>query len=211
MDIRKVETIMNWPTPRSVIEARSFHGLSKYYRKLIRQFSSICASMLDTIKGGMKNKFIWNEHANKIFELLKEKMYTQLVLVLPSFEKILTIECDSNNVAIGVILSQEGKIVAFNFKKLSEAKRKYSPYDLEMYALVQALRKWRRYFIPKEFIVYSDNQPLSFLNSQEKLSHNHMKWVEYLQAYTFNIKHKKGVLNKVADAFSRRALTLQEI
>lgn len=65
--------------------------------------------------------------------------------------------------------------------------------------------------LPKEFIVYSDNQALSFLNSQEKLSHRHMKWVEYLQAYTFNIKHKKGALNKVADALSKRVLTIQEI
>ena len=59
--------------------------------------------------------------------------------------------------------------------------------------------------------MYSDNQELSFLNSQEKLSHKNMKWVEYLKAYTFNIKNKKGVLNKVVDALSRRALTIQEI
>ena len=78
-----------------------------------------------------------------------------------------------------------------------------------MYALVQALRKWRPYLLQKECIVYSDNQALSFLNSREKLSHKHMKWVEYLQAYTFNIKHKKGVLNKVVDVLPRRAFTLQ--
>lgn len=131
--------------------------------------------------------------------MLKEKIATQPVLVLPSFVKLFTIECDASNVAIGAVLSQEGRPMDFHSEKLSEAKKKYSSYDLEMYALVRALRKWRHYLLPKEFIVYSDNQALSFLNSQEKLSHRHMKWVEYLQAYTFNIKHKKGVLNKVAD------------
>lgn len=211
MDKSKVEAIMNWLTPRSTTEVISFHGLSQYYRNFIRQFSAICAPILDTIKGGMKTRFIWNEQANKMFELLKEKIATQPVLVFPSFEKIFTIECDASNIAIGAILNKEGRSVAFHSEKLSEANKKYSSYDLELYELFQALRKWRHYFLPKEFIVYSDNQVLSFLNSQEKLSHKHMKWVEYIQSYTFNIKHKKGFLNKVADALSRRALTIQEI
>jgi ribonuclease HI len=72
--------------------------------------------------------------------------------------------------AIGVVLSQEGRAVAFFSETLNEAKRKYSTYDLELYAMVQALKKWRHYLIPKEFVVYTDNHALSFLNSQEKLS-----------------------------------------
>lgn len=92
MDRSEVEAILNWPTPKIATEVRSFHGLAQYYRKFIRQFSVICAPMLDTIKGGMKTKFVWNEQANKIFELLKEKIATQPILVLPSFEKLFTIE-----------------------------------------------------------------------------------------------------------------------
>ena len=65
--------------------------------------------------------------------------------------------------------------------------------------------------MPKKFIVYIDNHALSFLNRQEKLNHRHVKWMEYLQSYTFKIKHKKGVENKVSDALSRRNLTIQEI
>ena len=80
-----------------------------------------------------------------------------------------------------------------------------------MYALVQSLKKWRHYLLPKEFIVYTDNQALSFINSQEKLNHRHMKWVETLQAFTFSIKHKKGVSNKVVDALSRITLTSSKI
>lgn len=64
---------------------------------------------------------------------------------------------------------------------------------------------------PKEFVVYTDNQALSFLNSQEKLNHRHIKWVEYLQSCKFTIKHKKGQCNKVAFALSMRLLIMQEV
>lgn len=112
---------------------------------------------------------------------------------------------------IGVVLSQEGRPIAFFSEKLNDAKRRYSSYDLEMYALVQSLKKWRHYLLPKEFIVFTNNQALSFINNQEKLNHRNMKWVETLQAFTFNLKHKKGVNNKVADALRRRILTMNQI
>ena len=139
--------------------------------------------------------------------MLKKKVSEQPILSLPDFNKVFQVECDASKVAIGAVLSEEGKLVAFSSEKLNETKHKYSSYDLEMYALVEALKRWRYYLLPKEFVVYTDNQALSFLNSQDKLSHRHMKWVEYLQAYTFTIKHKKGI-NKVADALSRRNLTI---
>ena len=65
--------------------------------------------------------------------------------------------------------------------------------------------------LPKEFVVYTNNHALSFLNRQEKLNHMHVKWMEYIQAYSFTIKHKKGVANKVAYAISRRNLTIQDV
>ncbi|GLJ13208.1 hypothetical protein SUGI_0207710 [Cryptomeria japonica] len=211
MDPEKVERILNWPSPRSMTEVRSFHGLASFYRKFIRGFSQVCAPILETIKGGQKCKFVWTKEAEEAFQSLKQKVAKQSILAFPDFQKVFTIECDASNVSIGVVLSQESRPIAFFSEKLNESKRKYSSYDLEMYALVQALKKWRHYLLPKEFVVYTDNQALSFLNSQEKLSHKNMKRVESIQAYTFTIKHKKGVANKVADALSRRSLIVQEV
>ena len=73
------------------------------------------------------------------------------------------------------------------------------------------LKSGGHYLLPREFLVYIDNHALIFLNGQEKLNQRHLKWVEYLKAYTFVIKQKKCVRNKVADALSRRVLDIQEI
>lgn len=211
MDPSKVEAILNWSTPRSVGDVIIFHGLASFYRKFINNFSNICAPMIDTIKGGRKCKFSWTSKADRDFEYLKKRVAHQPILVLLDFNNIFNIECDASNQAIGVVLSQEGRPVAFFSEKLNVAKRKYSSYDLDSYAMVQSLKKWRHYLLPREFVVYTNNHALSFLNGWDKLNHRHMKWVEYLQAYTFTIKHKKGQDNKVADSLRRITLFVQEV
>ena len=69
--------------------------------------------------------------------------------------------------------------------------------------MIQSLKKWRNYLIPKEFVLYNDNQALQFITRQEKLNQKHEKWVEFMQNFTFIIKHIVGTANKVADALSR--------
>jgi hypothetical protein len=87
---------------------------------------------------------------------------------------------------------------------------KYSTYDKEFYVVIQALKKWRHYLMPKDFVLYSDNHVLQFVSQQEKLNQKHAKWVEYMQNFTFVIKHISGTTNKVVDALSRKCLLLQE-
>lgn len=77
--------------------------------------------------------------------------------------------------------------------------------------MVKALKKWRYYLLPKEFVVYTNNHALSFLNGQEKLNQWNLKWVESLQAYNFVIKHNRGVSNKIEDALGRRVLIILKI
>jgi Pyruvate/2-oxoacid:ferredoxin oxidoreductase delta subunit len=72
------------------------------------------------------------------------------------------------------------------------------------------LKKWRQYLVPKEFVLYSDNQDLQFITRQEKLNKRHAKWIEYMKNFTFFIKHISGNANKVVDALTRRCLILQE-
>jgi hypothetical protein len=76
--------------------------------------------------------------------------------------------------------------------------------------MIQSLKKWRHYLIPKEFFLYSDNQALQFITRQEKLNQKHAKWVEFMKNFTFVIKHIVGTANKVASSLSRRSLIVQE-
>ena len=163
------------------------------------------APITECMKPGL---FIWTKAANKAFEEIKSKMVNPPILRLPDFEKVFEVACDASHVGIGAVLSQEGHPVAFFSEKLNGAKKKYSTYDLEFYAVVQTIRHWQHYLSYKEFVLYSDHEALRYLNSQKKLNSRHAKWSSFLQLFTFNLRHCAGIENKVADALSRKTLLL---
>jgi hypothetical protein len=130
--------------------------------------------------------------------------------VLSDFKKTFQVKCDASGFAIGVVLSQEDRLISYFSEKLNEAKVKYSMHDKDFYAIIQALKKWRHYLIPKEFVLYSDNHVLQFVTQHEKLNQRHVKWVEYMKNFTFVTKHIYGTANKVDDSLSEKCLLLQE-
>jgi hypothetical protein len=142
MDPDKVEVIKNLPSPKNVFEVRSFHGLAIFYRKFIRNFSGISALMMDIVKKRHKS-FHWTEEAEKSFNLLKRKITEQPILMLLDFQRTFQVKCDARGFEIGEVLSQEDRPIAYFNKKLNEAKVKYSTYDKDFYAIIQALKKWR--------------------------------------------------------------------
>jgi hypothetical protein len=209
MDLEKVKEIKEWSSPRSMFEVRRFYGLVSFYSKFIRDFSGIFVSMMDTMKKKHKS-FKWTEEAERSFNILKEKIIERPTMVLSNFEKTFQVRCDASGVAIGAVLSQDNRPVSYFSEKLNETKRKYSTYDKEFYAIIQALKKWRHYLVPHEFFLYSDNQALQFIIRKEKLNQKHAKWVEFMQKFTFFIKHIAGNDNKVVDALRRTCLILRE-
>jgi hypothetical protein len=107
---------------------RSFHGLVGFYRNFIRNFSGICAPILDTVKKRHKY-FKWIEKAEESFNILKEKITEQPILVLPNFKKTFQVRSDASGVAIGVVLSQDNRHVAYFNENLNDTKKNYSTYD----------------------------------------------------------------------------------
>lgn len=110
---------------------------------------------------------------------------------------------DASILGVGAVLSQEGKTIEFLSEKLTEARQKWSTYELEFYAVIRALRKWRHYLIHKDFVLYTDHQYLKYIQSQSPSNRMHASWISTLKEYTFPIQHKSGLNNKVADELSR--------
>lgn len=153
----------------------------------------------------MKNvSFSWNNKAAAAFNLVKHKLTTAPLLVLPNFDIPFELHCNASKLGIGAVLSQGGRPIAFYSEKLAGARARYSTYDIEFYAIVQSIKHWRHYLAHREFVLFTDHVALKYLGTQDKISSREATWTSYLQQFTFVIKHQSGKLNKVADALSRR-------
>nr|GEW47875.1 hypothetical protein [Tanacetum cinerariifolium] len=177
VDERKVQAIRDWPVPRSIQQVRSFHALASFYRRFVKNFSTLVAPITELTK---LKQFAWNSQAQTAFEELKKQLSSTPVLALPCFDEVFEVECDASEVGIGVVLSQLGRPIAYFSEKLNETKQRYSTYDKEFYAIVRAL------------------------DQATQVTSRHAKWVDYLQAFNFTIQHKSGKLIKGVDALSRK-------
>ncbi|KAG7564287.1 Reverse transcriptase domain [Arabidopsis suecica] len=202
VDEEKIKAIREWPTPTSIRHVRSFHGLASFYRRFVRDFSTVAAPMTVVIKKNVP--FSWGEAQDQSFNTLKERLTQAPVLALPDFEVMFEVECDASGLGIGVVLHQRKRPVAFFSEKLSGAALNYPTYDKELYALVRALETWQHYLLSKEFIIHTDHETLKHLKGQTSLKRRHAKWLEFIETFPYVIKYKKGKENVVADALSRR-------
>ncbi|XP_073038070.1 LOW QUALITY PROTEIN: uncharacterized protein [Primulina eburnea] len=202
VDEDKVSAIRDWPTPTTVGQVRSFHGLASFYRRFVKDFSTLAAPMTAVIKKNVP--FYWGEEQEKSFNIIKQKLINAPLLVLPDFANTFEIECDASGVGIGGVLMQGGRPVAYFSEKLNGAALNYPTYDKEFYALVRTLETWQHYLRPKEFVIHTDHESLKHLKGQQKLNKRHAKWVAFIETFPYMIKYKQGKENVVADALSRR-------
>ncbi|CAN4123517.1 unnamed protein product [Withania somnifera] len=204
VDEEKVEAIKSWPTPTNASDVWSFHGLASFYRRFLKDFSSISSPLTGLIKKDIP--FIWGKEQEESFQDLKDKLSSSPLLQLPNFEKAFEVECDASGVGIGGVLMQEGKPLAYFSEKLKGASLNYSTYDKELYALVRVLAHWQHYLWHKEFVIRTDHESLKYLKGKSRLNKRHAKWVEFIETFPYIIHYKSGKENVVADALSRRFL-----
>ncbi|KAK1664786.1 hypothetical protein QYE76_052945 [Lolium multiflorum] len=135
VDSSKVDAIHNWPTPTTVGQVCSFHGLAGFYRRFVKDFSTIACPLNELTKKNVP--FVWGKAQQNAFDELKKRLTEAPLLVLPNFAKTFEIECDASGLGIGGVLMQDGKPVAYYSEKLDGARLNYPIYDKELYALMK--------------------------------------------------------------------------
>jgi hypothetical protein len=209
----KVAAITEWEAPTSVTEVRSFLGLTGYYRRFVRGYATLALPLTQLTKNDVP--FRWTRETQGAFDALKKAIRSAPVLAMPNVDLAFTVTTDASNYAIGAVLSQDGPDgehpVAFMSKTLSDVERKYSAYDKEMFAILEAIRLWRPYLSYDKFLVLTDHAPLTRLFKQKELNQRQTRWIETLSEYTFDIVYKPGKTNVVADALSRRREALNAV
>lgn len=205
-DPEKVIAIRNIKIPRTTREVRSFLGTAGWYRRFIKDFASISAPLTDTLK--KSRKFVMTTEAIEAFERLKKALTTAPVLRHADFTKRFWIQCDASDYGIGAVSyqlndRQEEHPIAFYSQKLNSCQKNYTVTEKECLAAVMAIRKFRPYVEMMPFTVVTDHASLKWLMSLKDLSGRLARWSLQLQAFNFDIQHRKGTDNVVADMLSR--------
>ncbi|GAU47719.1 hypothetical protein TSUD_285060 [Trifolium subterraneum] len=156
VDPSKVEAVLNWERPRTVSEVRSFLGLAGYYRRFILGFSKITLPLTRLTRKGAA--FVWDELCENSFNLLKQKLTSAPVLVIPDPDKKYVMYCDASNKGLGCVLMQEGAVVAYATRQLKPHEENYPTHDLELAAIIFALKIWRHHLYGVQFALYNDHK-----------------------------------------------------
>ncbi|GMI81659.1 hypothetical protein HRI_001835200 [Hibiscus trionum] len=208
VDPSKVEAIQLWPEPTTTKEVRGFLGLAGYYRKFIQGFATLASPLTDLLRKG--EAFEWTDQAREAFHSLKGKLCSAPVLGLPDFTKDFVVETDASGVGIGAVLTQGDRPIAYYSQKLSPRMQGASTYHREMYAITQAVGKWRQYLLGRRFVIVTDQKSLRELTQQTIQTPEQQKWLSKLIGYDFEIRYRPSKLNSVADALSRKTSLSEE-
>jgi len=127
------------------------------------------------------------------------------VLTLPDIHKDFVVFCDASRQGLGCVLIQDGKVVAYASRQLKVHERNYPTHDLELAAVVHALKIWRHYLIGNKCEIYTDHKSLKYIFTQSELNLRQRRWLELIKDYNLDLQYHPGKANVVADALSRKA------
>ncbi len=152
-----------------------------------------------------EKKFVWSEQCQESFEQLKEKLTSAPILVLPDNRKDFVIYCDASRQGLGGVLMQDGKVVAYALRQLRPHEENYPTHDLELAAMVHALKIWRHYLIGNHCDIYTDHKSLKYIFTQSDLNLRQRRWLELIKDHDLEVHYHPGKANVVADALSRKS------
>jgi hypothetical protein len=199
-DPLKIQAIDDWPTPKSIKGLRGFLGLSGFYRKFVKNYTSIAHPLTELLK---KDAFKWSSEAQASFDALKSALVSVPVLALPDFSVPFVVQTDASGQAMGAVLLQGDHPIAYFSKLFCPRMAKASTYLRELHAITSAVKRWRQYLLGHFFIVQTDHRSLKELLTQVIQTPEQQFYLSKLLGYHYEIQYKPGKSNIVADALSR--------
>nr|GEZ19931.1 putative reverse transcriptase domain-containing protein [Tanacetum cinerariifolium] len=205
VDPAKIEAIKDWESPKTPTEIRQFLGLAGYYRRFIDGFSKIARPMMKMTQKSVK--FDWGEKAKTAFQLLKQKLCSASILALPEGSENFVVYCDASHKGLGAVLMQKEKVIAYTSHQLKVHEKNYTAHDLELGAVVFALKMWKHYLYGTKCVVFTDHKSLQHILDQRELNMRQRCWLELLSDNDSKIRYHPGKANVVADALSRKEIS----
>ena len=195
----KVKAIHQIAPPKTKKQLRGFIGLINYYRDMWKHRSGILAPLAALTS--VNAKWQWRQDVEqKAFDEIKKLVARETLLTFPDFNKPFEVHTDASHLALGAVISQENKPIAFYSRKLLPAQTRYTTTERELLSIVETLKEFRNILLGHEIIVHTDHKNLTYKNfNTERV----MRWRLVLEEFGLELRYIKGEANVVADALSR--------
>ena len=179
----------------------SFLGLAGYYKKFIKNFSTLAKLLTSFTK---KNTSLnWTHPCEETFQKLKNVLCSAPVLRYPDYKQMFTLTTDARNVGLGTILSQEVQEVCYISRTLNKAELNYDTSEKELLAIIWTVKRLRQYLLGRKFIIQTNHQALTWLFNVKDPSSELMRWRLRMEGYYYYIVYKNGKENLAVDALCR--------
>ena len=147
---------------------------------------------------------MWGEPQEKAFQLLKQRLCEAPILSLPDGVEVFVVYCDASHQGLGCVLMQRDKVIAYASRQLKRHEKNYTTHDLELGAVVFALKIWRHYLYGTKCTIFTDHKSLQHILDQKMLNMRQRRWVVLLSDYNCELRYHPGKANVMADALSRK-------
>jgi hypothetical protein len=203
VDLEKVQEVMDWKPPTTVRQIRSFLGLAGYYRRFITNFFRIAKPMTELLKKGVK--YEWSQKCEDAFHALRQHLTIAPVLAQPDNTKPFEVYCDASGTGLGCVLMQDNRVIVYAPRAFWPHEQNYPTHDLELAAVVHALKLWRHYLMGAHCNIYTDHKSLKYIFTQADLNMRQRRWLELIKDYDLEVHYHPGKANVVVDALSWKA------